>query len=182
LIVEPSDDQLRAYLQAHPKGFAIEPRFTFRQVYLDPQRRGANLAYDVDRLLAELQRAHDNVDLATLSDARLLADEFEGISTAEVRKTFGEPFAAGLSVLTLGLWQGMVPSGYGVHLVYVSERTEGRIPELAEVHDAVHREWANARRLEANEVFYQRLLERYTVTIEHPQFAVGKGNVAKARP
>jgi hypothetical protein len=53
--------------------------------------------------------------------------------------------------------------------VFVSETTEGRAPTLEEIRDAVRREWANARRLEANEKFYQDLLKRYTVTIEGPQ-------------
>jgi len=55
-----------------------------------------------------------------------------------------------------------------VHLVMISECKEGRLPGLAEVRDKVKREWANARRLEANEKFYQELLKRYTVTIEGP--------------
>jgi uncharacterized linocin/CFP29 family protein len=37
-----------------------------------------------------------------------------------------------------------------------------------EVRDAVHREWANVRRLEANEAFARGILERYVVTIERP--------------
>ena len=34
---EPTDADLNAYLQAHPESFRVEPRFTFRQVYLDPE-------------------------------------------------------------------------------------------------------------------------------------------------
>ena len=56
-----------------------------------------------------------------------------------------------------------------MHLVFVSERVEGRVPALAEVRDAVRREWDEARRLEANEKFYQELLKHYTVTIEKPE-------------
>jgi hypothetical protein len=55
-----------------------------------------------------------------------------------------------------------------VHLVWINERTEGRLPALAEVRDAVRREWGNARRLESNEKFYEELLKRYVVTIERP--------------
>ena len=33
----PTDAELNAYLQAHPETFRVEPRFTFRQVYLDPE-------------------------------------------------------------------------------------------------------------------------------------------------
>jgi hypothetical protein len=53
-------------------------------------------------------------------------------------------------------------------LVLVSKRTEGRLPALAEVRDAVRREWESTSRLEANEKLYQELLKRYTVTIEPP--------------
>ena len=83
----------------------------------------------------------------------------------------GEKFATGLSALKPGAWQGSVESGYGVHLVLVMERTEGHVPAFEEVREAVRREWANARRLEANEKFYQSLLKRYTVTIEQPKLA-----------
>jgi hypothetical protein len=166
---EPSDDDLRAYLQAHPEAFAVEPRVTFRQVYLDPRRRGAHLARDLDRLLVELRHIRHTADPAELGDAFLLPHRFERVSATEVGTIFGDTFAAGLSTLTPGQWQGPVPSGYGVHLVYVSERIEGRIPELAEVREAVRREWANSRRLAANQQFYEGLLKRYTVTIEAPQ-------------
>jgi len=87
---------------------------------------------------------------------------------SEVAKQFGEKFAAKLGELSPGKWEGPVESGYGAHLVFVSERTEGRVPELAEVRDDVRREWANAQRLELNEKFYQELSKRYSVTIESP--------------
>jgi hypothetical protein len=178
---EPSDDDLRAYLQAHPEAFAVEPRVTFRQVYLDPLRRGAHLAGDVDRLLAELRHMGNTADPAALGDAFLLAHRFEGVAATEVRTIFGDTFAAGLSALTPGQWQGPVPSGYGVHLVYVVERAAGRIPDLAEVREAVRREWDNTRRLDANKTFYQTLLRWYTVTIERPRPAREEKSVAEGR-
>jgi hypothetical protein len=178
---EPNDDELRAYLNSHAAAFADEPRFTFRQIYLDPQRRGGDLARDASRLLAELQLARDRTDPAELGDGFLLAHQFENVSAAEVAQTFGDTFVKSLSTLTPGQWQGPVPSGYGVHLVYVSQRIEGRTPQLADVRDAVRREWANARRLEMSEAFYQSLLERYTVAIEPPSPPAGEKNVAEVR-
>jgi parvulin-like peptidyl-prolyl isomerase len=86
-----------------------------------------------------------------------------------------------LSGLQPGQWQGPVESGYGVHLVKISERTEGRQPELADVREAVRREWDNARRLDGNEKFYQELLKRYTVTIEGLEPAKGPKNLAEAK-
>jgi hypothetical protein len=63
----------------------------------------------------------------------------------------------------------------------VSERTEGRVPALADVRDVVVREWANARRLDGNERFYQELLKRYTVTIEGLEPVKGQKKLAEAR-
>lgn len=165
---EPTEEDLRAYLEAHPGAFATEPQFTFDQVYLSPQRRGKNLGREADQILAQLQQAAPEVSFASYSDPFLLAHRFENASAAEIKNMFGEKFAASLSALKTGEWQGPVESGYGVHLVLVSERTEGRIPALEEVREAVRREWMNAQRLEMNRKFYQALLQRYTVIIETP--------------
>jgi hypothetical protein len=163
---EPTDADLNAYLQAYPESFRVEPQFTFSQVFLDPAKHGNNLASDTAQLLAQLQQLGAKVDSSALGDSLLLERTFQSVPTSEIAKQFGEEFAAALGKLSPGQWQGPVESGYGVHLVLIHERTEGRLPELADVRDNVIREWANARRLELNEKFYKELLKRYTVTIE----------------
>jgi len=163
---EPSDADLNAYLQAHPESFRVDQRFTFQQIYLNPEEHGDNLASDAEHLLARLNQPDSQADPSTLGDSFLLAHRFVSMPAGEVVKQFGESFAAKLPELAIGHWVGPVESGYGVHLVLVSARTDGRLPELSEVRDAVRREWENARRREANEQFYKELLGRYTVTIE----------------
>ena len=165
---EPADADLNAYLAAHPEVFRVEQRFTFRQIYLNPQKHGDQLAQDAAQLLSRLNQAGDKADALAQGDSFLLERDFTALPACEITKQFGEGFAAKLGGLPTGQWQGPIESGYGVHLVKVSERTEGRLPALAEVRDAVRREWDNARRLEGNEKFYQELLKRYTVTIEQP--------------
>jgi parvulin-like peptidyl-prolyl isomerase len=118
-----------------------------------------------------LNRAGAQVEVSALGDSFLMERSFTAAPASEVAKQFGEKFAAKLGELSPGKWEGPVESGYGAHLVFVSERTEGRVPELAEVRDDVRREWANAQRLELNEKFYQELLKRYSVTIESPLLA-----------
>ena len=179
---EPTDEQLLNYLQEHPDAFGIEPRFTFSQVYLNPERHGENLTHDAAQLLMRLNQIGDKSDVSDLGDPFLLEHTFVALAASEVTKQFGETFAVQLGTLPRGQWQGPVGSGYGVHLVFVSDTTEGRVPTLEEVRDAVRREWANARRLETNEKFYQDLLKRYTVTIEGPQPAqAGKKLAMEAR-
>jgi hypothetical protein len=170
-LAEPTQAELEAFLQSQPERFRAEPRLTFRQVYLDPQRHGDRLAADAQALLGRLRRAGAQADVSALGDSLLLASHFESVSSSEITTQFGEEFARAIDSLVPGEWSGPVQSGYGVHLVLVSARTEGRLPELEEVRDAVRREWANTQREKANEAFYQRLLARYTVTIEQPKAA-----------
>jgi len=168
---EPTDAELEAYLKTHADTFRTEQRLTFRQVYLNPQKHGEHLAEDAAKLLAELNQAGSQVDASTLGDSFLLEHDFQALPVRDIAKQFGEKFSAELLALKLGQWQGPIESGYGLHLLFVSERSEGRLPALAEVRDAVRREWDNSRRLEGNENFYQALRKRYKVTIEQPSVA-----------
>jgi len=83
-----------------------------------------------------------------------------------VERIFGAAFASALPGLEIGDWQGPIGSGYGLHLVRLSERVEGRRPSLDEVRSAVRRDWGEARRREANEAMFRELRERYVVIVE----------------
>jgi hypothetical protein len=170
---EPTDGQLSAYLAAHPDAFRVEPRYTFRQVFLDPRRRGDQLAHDAARLLARVRQA--GIDPDTLGDTSLLDRRFEALPASLAAEQFGDQFAAALGELPIGQWRGPVASTYGAHLVLVDDRTDGRVPALEEMRDVVRRDWANAQRTEASEKYYQALLRRYTVTVERPQPLVAAG-------
>jgi hypothetical protein len=170
---EPTDGQLSAYLAAHPDAFRVEPRYTFRQIFLDPRRRGDQLDHDAARLLARVRQA--GIDPDTLGDTSLLDRRFEAFPASLAAEQFGDQFAAALGELSIGQWRGPVASTYGSHLVLVDDRTDGRVPALEEIRDVVRRDWANAQRTEASEKYYQALLRRYTVTVERPQPLVAAG-------
>ena len=174
----PTDAELSAYLQSHSDTFRVEQQFTFRQLYLDPEKHGENLAHDAAQLLAKLNEAAGDTGFAAMGDPLLLDNNFVSVPKSEVAKQFGEKFAAKLSELSPSQWQGPVESSYGVHLVLVSKRTEANAPALADVRDTVRRELESARRLEANEKFYQELLKRYDVTVEQPAAVLSKKTAA----
>jgi hypothetical protein len=165
-LTDPTDAELSEYLRTHSDVFRADSRFTFNQVYLSPEKHDGTLSQDAAQLLAKLNAKGDDANVSAFGDLFLLENTFAEVPAKEIAKQFGEKFAASLSQLEPGQWHGPVESGYGVHLVFLARRTEGRMPELNEVRDVVQREWANARRLESNEKFYQELLKRYTVTVE----------------
>ncbi len=178
---QPTDEELSEYLNAHPNRFRVQRLYTFEQVYLNPEARGDNLASDAAQLLAQLNGVGRKTDVDALGDSLFVKHSFTATPDTEIAGTFGEKFADQLSELPLAHWEGPVESGFGMHLVFISERTEGRAPELGEVRNAVIREWTKAWRLEANEKAFQELLKRYTVSVE-PYKPVEKRESAEAKP
>jgi hypothetical protein len=165
----PSDEELRAFLQKNPEAFRVEPSLSFRHVYLNRDRRGDAAAGEARQLLARLTTGGPAANDAAAGDPFLLPHEFTLSRRSEIAHLFGARFAAQLLQLPPGRWAGPIESGYGLHLVLVRERTDGRLPELAEVREAVHREWLAARRQEVKEEAYRKLRERYTVVVARPE-------------
>jgi hypothetical protein len=167
-VPEPSDEQLAAYLASNPERFRAEDQLTFHQVFLSATRRANTIDSDSKRLAGILARADGAVDATALGDAFLLGEEFRAVSLTKVTSIFGESFAKQLSVTEKG-WQGPVSSGFGQHFVFISGRVPGKLPPLDAIRPAVQREWANARRLEAEQKLYASLRGRYEIVIEKPQ-------------
>jgi hypothetical protein len=168
-LARPTDDELRAYLAAHPDAFAVEPRITFEQITLDPARR-ADSAGDARRLLEQLNRPGSRADASSLGDRLLLLEpRYAGAPQREVARLFGADFAAALVQQPVGRWVGPVKSGYGLHLVRVDALEPGGAPALDDVRPLVERELTNARRQELAKALYDRLRAKYTVTVRLPE-------------
>ncbi len=161
----PSDADLEAYLKANPGKFEIDPAFSFRQIFLNPERRGEKIDQDAAAALETL-RSDPPVDPATLGDATLLPAELPLTSKASIAQTFGAEFADALDKTAPGTWSGPVKSTFGLHLIYVSEHKPGHFPALTESRETVAREWSNDKRKTVEDRRLEELLKRYKISIE----------------
>jgi hypothetical protein len=162
----PSDQELQDYLDAHPEDFAFEPRLSLRQVYFSPDRRGPAAEQDALQLLQRISTAGPEGDFEQFGDPIPLPTELRDMRESEISRLFGSVFTDALRGLETGRWVGPVESGFGVHLVYIERREAGHVPDLAEVRDAVQREWMSQRRREAVDGMYERLARNYNIEIE----------------
>jgi hypothetical protein len=180
-LAEISEEQLQQFLGENSERYRVDPQFSFSHVYLNADRRGNAVVEDARRILAALRESPSEEKAAALGDPFLLAHRYESLPASEVAKMFGADFADDLAAVEPGRWEGPLRSGYGLHLVLIRERTEGRIPDLGEVRDSVNRDLTARLREENSRKFYERLRERYTITVEPPQEARG-GAEAKVLP
>ena len=162
----PTDEELQTYLEDHMDSFRQEPQVSFKQVYLNSDKRGTEVGEAARKMLAELVKAGPGADPEIYSDPNMLPNNFSLDYISDFEKLFGGSFARDLLQVEPGKWAGPVRSSYGLHLVFVWERIAGRDPELAEVRDEVEREWTAQRRRKFKEETYKKLRERYTIVIE----------------
>lgn len=160
----PSDSVLAAYLAGHPDSFRLPARISFRQIYLNPDRR-EDLEHDARVLLARLEAG---ADPSSLGDPTLAGYAFHDVTPDQMVARFGRDFADSVLALEEGAWTGPVYSGLGGHLVQVTDFREGRLPELDAVRDLVERDWLSERRRMLKDQAYEELLQNYEIVIEEP--------------
>lgn len=165
--VEPTDDELAAWVAAHPDDYREEPRTSFRHVFLG-EARGESLEADARELLARLRAAGPDVDISTLGDRLLLPGEFGLERRTRVAAQLGDEFATALDAVPVGAWAGPLRSAYGLHLVLVTARIDGELPPLSEIRGTVRRDLLAERRARMQREFLEALLARYRVSVEWP--------------
>ncbi len=164
---EPDDEELLALMEDSPEQFLEESTISFTHVFFREDANEAALEF-----LAEL-RSGTEIDLPAAGDPLPLPAAFDDMRTGEIGALFGTQFRQELWDLEIDAWTGPIVSPYGVHLVNVSERSEGRLPDLGEIREIVVREWLAARRRAAQEVFFDQLRSQYVISVALPQWVSG---------
>ena len=161
--------ELEKYLAVHRDDYVIEPAVTFTHVFYDSARRGAAAA----QTAAESARNELTRVRAAFNDAIGQGDRFPFLKNyvertlGHVASHFGAEFAAELAELTPSVehWQGPIRSAYGEHVVLLTERTERRDPELAEIRAEVERDYLTERATTERATLLARHRERYRVEV-----------------
>lgn len=157
LMRPPDEARLRAFHQEHAALFTRPASYAFEQVLFLPGE-GDEVAA-LQALQAGGAIAPERVDKLGVRNQWSLTP------VPELDNAFGSGFADALAGLPDGQWSGPVPSGYGLHLVRVSERAPPTLLPFEEVRDHVAREYAYRNELSAQDGMYDELRSRYTIEI-----------------
>lgn len=166
---QPADTELQAYLTANQETYRRPSRYSFRQVYLNVDKRGQSVEAEALEMLSQL-RSRDT-DAAVSGDSIMIPRQFDLATERDVERVLGREFLQRLQQTPIDGWQGPIRSGYGLHLVHISKRVDGEIPALDAVRNAVFRDWSAQQREQANTAFYDALRKRYRVTVANPTAA-----------
>jgi hypothetical protein len=171
IAADPDEKTLRDYYQHHAPQFAEPAKVDFQQYFFGgdgkdqqtSQRRAA-------QALAQLNGAGSASPVA--ADQVALASEYRQLDRPGLTRLFGAtPIVDALlpapaeknAQAPVGEWQGPFQSGYGWHLVRVSEREEPAVPPFETVRAAVAEVVRAQQKEENNRRSFEQLRARYDV-------------------
>jgi len=173
---QPNDMAVRRFFEENAARYARPAQVSFRHVYFSQEKRGEKGEAAAREALAALSGGA--IDEA-MGDAFLHGFEFTARDAQEITALFGGEFAAQVATLRQGEWSGPVMSSYGLHLVHVEARTEPRAAKFDEVRVTVARDFNDERRRTANREVFERLRERYRVTVDEAALTKAVAPAAK---
>lgn len=162
---EPTEEQLQLFLSEHPERYRTEDSISLMQVYLDPLQHEDPLT-DAGLLLEQLTGDEDIGLVRALSDPGSLPPMLPLVALSEVGWQFDPLFAEAVAGLPVGEWSGPVESSYGVHLVLVTQRQEGRPLELDEIREDVRRDWVDDFQRRKLNGRIDEVLQQYEVSVD----------------
>ena len=163
-IVEPVDEVLRRFYDANAERFQTEARVSFTQLFFNPEKR-QHAEFDARAALMSIS-ATGASGAAAMGDAILLENEFHEVDEQTVSNAFGADFARAIFLLKPGSWAGPVKSGYGVHLVRVTDLRPSTLRPFEHVRPKILEEWRHQQETEAKAAYLGKLREKYGVVIE----------------
>jgi parvulin-like peptidyl-prolyl isomerase len=159
----PDEQALNQFFAARAARYAMPGRVSFRHVFFSQEKRREGGEAAAHSALAALESGAGE---EAFGDAFLHGFEFAERDEDEIAALFGREFAGQISAQATGAWQGPIASSYGLHLVRIEARTEATPVTLPDVREAVVRDFNDERRRTANREVFDRLRQRYRVTVD----------------
>jgi hypothetical protein len=165
----PDETALYEYFLVNSDKYELPARISFTHIYFSHDRN-SNQIYDLaEKTLEDIRASATPVLHAPeRGDSFMLQYDFTLETPFEVSRLFGQQFTEELFQTATDSWQGPIASGYGLHLVRITEKIDARMPELADVIEKVRTDYMFEQRQKTNKAIYERFRERYDIVVEMP--------------
>jgi peptidyl-prolyl cis-trans isomerase C len=163
---EPDAAALQKFYEDHIASYREPAHLSFSQIYFSKDKRGQQAEQDARAALETLQKAGaDSSVAADYGDRIMLESTFRDRSIDDIGRDFGEKFADQLEGLMPGQWYGPFASGYGLHLVFISDIKPPAVRTLQQVSEQVKTDYLSELRKQANEKVFEKFRERYQINV-----------------
>lgn len=160
-INEPTDQELEKYYDKHFENYLTPYTFSFYQIIFSPDNR-ESAKQDAEIMMSQI--SNDSFEeIKSKGDRLPFPFFFKNTDADELNRQLGINFSESLEPIETGSWVGPIQSGFGYHLVYLTEKTGPQIPDFKSVKDDLLRdmEYDNQRNL--NDLIFKELKKNYSI-------------------
>lgn len=158
---EPSDEELEDYYKLHSNKYLTTYTYSLYQIVFTNDNHS-----NPDDVIQSILNDSENLsfeDMKAKGDNLPFPFHYSNLSSFELNSQLGNVFTDNLETIELNKWVGPVASGFGKHIVYITEKQEPYLPHLADVRDAVLRDYQYDKQKEVNQVIFNTLKNNYTI-------------------
>lgn len=91
---------------------------------------------------------------------------FEDVSANDLGLQLGSKFPEALLNKEINKWMGPIPSGFGVHLVYITQIIEPQLPEFDSIKKSIINDFEYDKQKEIDALIYKELKKKYQIEID----------------
>lgn len=158
---EPTNEQLQAWLDQHPKRFQTGQGIQFEHLFFSRGKRGDQALFDARAVLSRLKSG--SVVEPSMSDPFPLNASKSPLPIEQITRDLGGEMGKKLLTAPLQAWSEPMNSALGVHVVKVLQHTPGRTMSLQEAGALLKGDLMAAQRDTLNKASTAALLNTYTV-------------------
>lgn len=171
LVPDPTPAILENFYRDHPGYFRDSGTVTFTHIYFSADKVG--VAQAKNRALAikkELMRSGKNRSPES-GDVFSMQYDYSGQNKLDVVQLFGnKPILDSLFNSPLNQWIGPVESGYGWHLIRISERKDPSIPPFQSIRNQVLETYAAKVKDSLNKAMFEKTRSKYIIQRDYLKY------------
>lgn len=161
----PTEEELRKFYSENQSKYLSPYRYSLFQIVFTADKSGKDYWTIAENVLKEYSEVSIQ-EMETKGDALPFPFAFDKINEDQLRIQLGSDFAQSLRDVSLNKWVGPIASGYGAHLVYISERTEPQEQAFESIKNDLFRDFEYEREQQVYQAIYEELKKRYTIEVD----------------
>jgi peptidyl-prolyl cis-trans isomerase C len=163
----PASGVLEKWFKSHQVRYVTPPQVTFTQIYFSTDRDGDDATQArAKRVLLQLL-VHRTQRAAYMGDSFPGPTDIGALDADAAERLFGKSeLTEKLFAAPVGQWYGPVRSGYGWHLVYVTQRRPPALPQLDDIRSRVLADYLEEQRQALNAQSFEQLRAKYKIIQE----------------
>jgi peptidyl-prolyl cis-trans isomerase C len=164
VVPEPSLNTLKEFYISNPESFRDSGLVSFTHIYFSADKNGEADAKQRALSVKAMLAGSNTMRNPKLGDPFSLQYDYTGQNKLDIVQLFGnKPILDSLFESPPNRWIGPVESGYGWHLLRISERTAPRVPPFESIKEKVKDLYGAQVKNKLNMDEYEKLAKKYFI-------------------